>query len=73
MLPKVYALDNGMRIIQGDSENYLGTFFLENAIYNELMARGYEVTVGKKYNGEIDFVAGKKWEILLHSSGLLFD
>ena len=59
MRPKIYALDNGMRIIQGDSENYLGTFFLENAIYNELMARGYEVTVGKKYNGEVDFVAGK--------------
>ena len=58
MRPKIYALDNGMRIIQGDSENYLGTFFLENVIYNELVARGYEVTVGKKYNGEIDFVAG---------------
>lgn len=57
MLPKYYALDNGMRVIQNNSGAYLSTFFLENIICNELISRGYEVSVGKKYNGEIDFVA----------------
>lgn len=57
--PKYYALDNGMRIIQSNSENFLGTFFLENVVYNELSGRGYEVSVGRKYNGEIDFVVSE--------------
>lgn len=56
-LPKYYALDNGMRVIQNNSSAYLSTYFLENVICNELIARGYEVTIGKKYNGEIDFIA----------------
>ena len=56
-LPKYYALDNGMRIIQNNSSSYLSTFFLENVVCNELISRGYEVSIGKKYNGEIDFVA----------------
>ena len=36
---------------------------LENVIYNELLARGYEVYVGKIPRGEVDFVTlkdGKK-------------
>lgn len=56
-LPKYYALDNGMRIIQNNSSAFLSTYFLENVICNELITRGYEVTIGKKYNGEIDFIA----------------
>ena len=56
-LPKYYALDNGMRIIQNNSSAFLSTYFLENVVCNELVVRGYEVTIGKKYNGEIDFIA----------------
>ena len=59
-LPKYYALDNGMRIIQNNSSTYLSTFFLENIVCNELITRGYEVSIGKKYNGEIDFVAERE-------------
>jgi len=57
--PKYYAVDNGIRIVQADSPSYMGSFFLENAVYNELVARGYDVNVGKKHNGEIDFVVSK--------------
>ena len=46
-----------MRVIQNNSGAYLSTFFLENIICNELISRGYEVSVGKKHNGEIVFVA----------------
>ena len=32
---------------------------LENAIYNDLVFKGYDVKIGKTYKGEIDFVAMK--------------
>ena len=31
--------------------------YLENIVYNELIARGYNVNVGTFKNGEIDFIA----------------
>ncbi len=61
--PKYYAIDNGMRIINANSNAYDRGKFLENVICLELLARGYEVYIGKTYKGEIDFVAiknGKK-------------
>ena len=60
---KLYAVDMGFRTINTNTINYEDTFFLENIIYNELLARGYTVFAGKTYKGEIDFVAiknGKK-------------
>ncbi|MDD7424465.1 MAG: ATP-binding protein [Candidatus Methanomethylophilaceae archaeon] len=61
--PKNYALDNGFRYIKTNTIDVQNGYFLENLIYLELLGRGYKVYVGKKYNGEIDFVAvrdGKK-------------
>ncbi len=60
---KQYAVDMGFRTINTNTINYEDTFFLENIVYNELIARGYRVFAGKTYKGEIDFVAiknGKK-------------
>lgn len=60
---KQYAVDTGFRTINTNTVNYEDTFFLENIVYNELLARGYTVFAGKTYKGEIDFVAvrnGKK-------------
>ncbi len=55
--PKNYALDNGFRFIKTNTVDIQNGFFLENVVYLELLSRGYKVYVGKKYNGEIDFVA----------------
>lgn len=54
---KHYAIDTGFRTINTNLINYEDTFFLENAVYNELVLRGYSVYTGKTYKGEIDFVA----------------
>ncbi len=57
--PKYYAIDNGIRMIKANSNDYDRGRFLENVICIELLARGYEVYVGKTYKGEVDFVAMK--------------
>ena len=56
---KYYAIDPGFRIINTNSFDFEDTFFLENIIYNNLVAEGYYVRTGKLNNGEIDFVASK--------------
>lgn len=57
--PKYYAMDNGFRIINANSNNYDRGRFLENVICLELLSRGYEVFIGKTYKGKVDFVAMK--------------
>ncbi|KUE74218.1 hypothetical protein AUQ37_05355 [Candidatus Methanomethylophilus sp. 1R26] len=57
--PKNYALDNGLRYIMTNTVDIQNGYFLENLVYLELLGRGYKVYVGRKYNGEIDFVAVK--------------
>lgn len=54
---KQYAVDTGFRTINTNTINFEDTFFLENIIYNELLAKGYTVFAGKTFKGEIDFVA----------------
>ena len=60
---KFYSTDMGLRIINTNTIDYEDTFFLENIIFNELLARGYSVYTGKTYKSEVDFIAiknGKK-------------
>ncbi|MBP1565754.1 MAG: ATP-binding protein [Oscillospiraceae bacterium] len=58
-LGKYYIVDIGLRNYllgnRGDDSGHI----LENIIYFELLRRGYEVSVGKINNKEIDFIAVK--------------
>ena len=58
-IEKQYVVDNGLTLACSDSNRIFASRALENAIYNELIVRGYEVKIGKTYKGEIDFVVMK--------------
>lgn len=56
-LGKYYIVDPGIRnAIIGYREDDIG-HILENIVYLELIRRGYEVTIGKNEDLEIDFIA----------------
>jgi hypothetical protein len=57
---KYYATDMGFRTINTNTINYEDTFFLENIVYNELLAQRFTVFTGKTYKSEVDFVAIKE-------------
>lgn len=58
-LKKFYAYDNGMRIIQCQSNDWDKGFFLENVVFNELIIRGYEVFYKEIDGRDLDFVVFK--------------
>jgi len=61
-LEKYYAVDIGMHYaVLGDKGADVG-HILENVIYLELIRRGYNVTVGKWDDFEVDFVAKRPSE-----------
>lgn len=56
LLEKYYLVDLGLLQLKSTPiEKKIGGR-LENVVYNELIARGYDVYIGKTDNGEIDFV-----------------
>ncbi|MBQ6669136.1 MAG: ATP-binding protein, partial [Deltaproteobacteria bacterium] len=56
-LEKYYVVDIGLRyMLLGTSGTDVG-HILENIVYLELLRRGYEISVGKIDDGEVDFVA----------------
>ncbi len=61
---KYYIADHGIReaIYGGNTRNI--NLVLENIVYLEMLRRGYEVTVGKAGDKEIDFVCDKRGEKL---------
>lgn len=61
---KYYAVDTGLRnaVLGGFFGTDLGRM-LENAVFVELLRRGYNVTSGSYFDREIDFVAQKSGEV----------
>ena len=61
---KYYIADHGIRkaVFGGNMRDI--NLILENIVYLELLRRGYEVTVGRTGDKEIDFVCGKRGEKL---------
>ena len=56
---KYYAVDLGLRnVIKSSPETDFNKLY-ENLVYLELLARGYDIKVGKTDNYEIDFIAYK--------------
>lgn len=56
---KYYLTDLGIgQILNTNKKLQLGAY-LENIVYNELLYRGYDVSVGNNNNKEIDFIATK--------------
>ena len=56
LLEKYYLVDLGLLQLKSSQIEKKVGGRLENIVYNELLARGYDVYIGKTENGEIDFV-----------------
>lgn len=69
---KIYIADHGIReALYGSNMRDINQT-LENIVYMELLRRDYNITVGKKNNSEIDFVAVKgKEKVYIQVSYLL--
>ena len=61
-LNKYYMTDLGIAQIKNNNFEINKSFAIENVVFNELVARGYEVYIGKLNPGEIDFIASKSGE-----------
>lgn len=57
---KLYIVDLGLRNYILPRRNYDLGFSIENIVYFELLRRGYQVTIGRLGNTEVDFVAKKQ-------------
>lgn len=58
-LNKYYSNDLGIKQIKTSGEDINYSVALENVVYNDLIAKDYNVYIGKTKKGEIDFIAVK--------------
>ncbi len=58
-LNKYYMTDLGIAQIKNNNFEINKPFAIENVVYNELIAREYDVYIGKTKKGEVDFIANK--------------
>lgn len=56
---KTYVCDLGFFHIRKNRVKDEYNYIVETICYNELIARGYQVYIGKTYKGEVDFIAKK--------------
>ncbi len=59
---KVYVCDLGFFRLKKNRVKDEYNYMIETICYNELIARGYQVYVGKTYRGEVDFIAERGQE-----------
>lgn len=57
---KYYLTDLGLGMVKNINKRSQMGAYLENIVYNELLVRGYDVSVGNIQNGEVDFIATKE-------------
>lgn len=62
-LNKYYASDLGVKKIKTNNKEVNYAMSLENIVYNDLIAKGYEVYIGKTKKGAVDFVATKNKDL----------
>lgn len=60
---KYYLADLGLGQILNTNKKVQYGAYLENIVYNELLLRGYEVSIGNNNGKEIDFIATKHNEV----------
>lgn len=71
---KYYLTDLGFTNILSDGKKEQICAYLENIVYNELIARGYNVNIGNLEDGEIDFIATRfKEKIYIQVAYILAD
>lgn len=71
---KVYVCDMGFFHIKKNRVKDEYNYIIETICYNELIARGYKVYIGKTYKGEVDFIVQKGEEkFYLQATYLLSD
>lgn len=70
---KYYLADLAFRTIKANSNQISYSSTIENIVYNELIARGYRVFVGKLYQKEIDFVVMNEDDVCYIQVAYLID
>ena len=70
---KYYLTDLGFTHILSENKKVQIGAYLENVVYNELIARGYKVNIGHIENGKIDFIATRFEEKIYLQVAYLLD